>query len=129
MQIDVGKDDPDHFIDPEERLRIAMARQQGKPPTWKPQPLAGVLKDFPAGDPFRPAGFRRFNRRSEHPGAVLVMQRSGTDQCVCKPAGIRVRCSCPKSAIDHAGRNHTHRVMPDPRATAKLTAKTLLPLQ
>jgi arylsulfatase len=27
VQIDVGGDDPDHFIDPEERLRIAMARQ------------------------------------------------------------------------------------------------------
>jgi arylsulfatase len=27
VQIDVGKDDHDHFIDPEERLRIAMARQ------------------------------------------------------------------------------------------------------
>ncbi len=27
VQIDLGKDDNDHFIDPEERLRIAMARQ------------------------------------------------------------------------------------------------------
>ena len=27
VQIDVGTDDHDHFIDPEERLRIAMARQ------------------------------------------------------------------------------------------------------
>jgi hypothetical protein len=27
VQIDLGKDDYDHFIDPEERLRIAMARQ------------------------------------------------------------------------------------------------------
>ncbi len=27
VQIDVGADDHDHFIDPEERLRIAMARQ------------------------------------------------------------------------------------------------------
>ncbi|PWB54468.1 MAG: arylsulfatase [Anaerolineales bacterium] len=27
VQLDVGKDDHDHFIDPEERLRIAMARQ------------------------------------------------------------------------------------------------------
>ncbi len=27
VQIDVGKDDHDHFIDPEERLRVAMARQ------------------------------------------------------------------------------------------------------
>jgi arylsulfatase len=27
VQIDLGKDDHDHFIDPEERLRIAMARQ------------------------------------------------------------------------------------------------------
>jgi arylsulfatase len=27
VQIDVGVDDNDHFIDPEERLRIAMARQ------------------------------------------------------------------------------------------------------
>jgi hypothetical protein len=27
VQIDVGTDDNDHFIDPEERLRIAMARQ------------------------------------------------------------------------------------------------------
>ena len=27
VQIDLGKDDHDHFIDPEERLRLAMARQ------------------------------------------------------------------------------------------------------
>jgi hypothetical protein len=27
VQIDLGKDDHDHFIDPEERLRIAMSRQ------------------------------------------------------------------------------------------------------
>ena len=27
VQLDVGVDDHDHFIDPEERLRIAMARQ------------------------------------------------------------------------------------------------------
>jgi hypothetical protein len=27
VQIDLGTDDNDHFIDPEERLRIAMARQ------------------------------------------------------------------------------------------------------
>jgi arylsulfatase A-like enzyme len=27
IQIDLGKDDHDHFIDPEERLRVAMARQ------------------------------------------------------------------------------------------------------
>ena len=27
VQIDLGKDDNDHFIDPEERLRVAMARQ------------------------------------------------------------------------------------------------------
>ena len=27
VQLDVGKDDNDHFIDPEERLRMAMARQ------------------------------------------------------------------------------------------------------
>ena len=27
VQIDLGKDDHDHFIDPDERLRIAMARQ------------------------------------------------------------------------------------------------------
>ncbi len=27
VQLDVGKDDHDHFIDPEERLRVAMARQ------------------------------------------------------------------------------------------------------
>ena len=27
VQLDVGTDDHDHFIDPEERLRIAMARQ------------------------------------------------------------------------------------------------------
>jgi arylsulfatase len=27
VQIDLGDDDNDHFIDPEERLRIAMARQ------------------------------------------------------------------------------------------------------
>jgi arylsulfatase len=27
LQIDLGKDDHDHFIDPDERLRIAMARQ------------------------------------------------------------------------------------------------------
>jgi arylsulfatase len=27
VQLDVGKDDNDHFIDPEERLRVAMARQ------------------------------------------------------------------------------------------------------
>jgi arylsulfatase len=27
VQIDVGSDDHDHFIDPEERMRIAMARQ------------------------------------------------------------------------------------------------------
>jgi len=26
-RIDIGDDDNDHFIDPEERLRIAMARQ------------------------------------------------------------------------------------------------------
>jgi hypothetical protein len=27
IQIDLGEDDHDHFIDPDERLRIAMARQ------------------------------------------------------------------------------------------------------
>ena len=27
VQIDLGKDDHDHFIDPDERLRIAIARQ------------------------------------------------------------------------------------------------------
>ena len=27
VQLDVGTDDNDHFIDPEERLRVAMARQ------------------------------------------------------------------------------------------------------
>ena len=27
VQVDLGKDDYDHFIDPDERLRIAMARQ------------------------------------------------------------------------------------------------------
>jgi len=27
VQLDLGDDDHDHFIDPEERLRIAMARQ------------------------------------------------------------------------------------------------------
>jgi arylsulfatase len=27
VQIDLGDDDHDHFIDPDERLRIAMARQ------------------------------------------------------------------------------------------------------
>lgn len=27
VRIDTGDDDDDHFIDPEERLRIAMARQ------------------------------------------------------------------------------------------------------
>ena len=27
VQIDAGVDDHDHFIDPEERLRVAMARQ------------------------------------------------------------------------------------------------------
>jgi arylsulfatase len=27
VQLDVGVDDNDHFIDPEERFRIAMARQ------------------------------------------------------------------------------------------------------
>ncbi len=27
VQLDVGKDDHDHFIDPDERLRVAMARQ------------------------------------------------------------------------------------------------------
>jgi hypothetical protein len=27
VQIDLGNDDHDHFIDPDERLRIAMARQ------------------------------------------------------------------------------------------------------
>ena len=27
VQIDLGDDDHDHFIDPEERLRVAMARQ------------------------------------------------------------------------------------------------------
>ena len=27
VQIDLGTDDNDHFIDPEERLRVAMARQ------------------------------------------------------------------------------------------------------
>ena len=27
VQLDVGADDNDHFIDPDERLRIAMARQ------------------------------------------------------------------------------------------------------
>jgi hypothetical protein len=27
VQLDVGDDDHDHFIDPEERLRVAMARQ------------------------------------------------------------------------------------------------------
>ena len=29
VQIDLGDDDHDHFIDPDERLRIAMARQSG----------------------------------------------------------------------------------------------------
>jgi arylsulfatase len=27
VQIDLGEDDHDHFIDPEERLRVAMAKQ------------------------------------------------------------------------------------------------------
>jgi len=27
VQIDLGDDDHDHFIDPDERLRVAMARQ------------------------------------------------------------------------------------------------------
>ena len=27
VQIDLGDDDNDHFIDPEERLRVAMSRQ------------------------------------------------------------------------------------------------------
>jgi len=27
VQLDVGVDDHDHFIDPEERVRVAMARQ------------------------------------------------------------------------------------------------------
>jgi arylsulfatase len=27
VQIDVGKDDHDHLIDPEERLKVVMARQ------------------------------------------------------------------------------------------------------
>jgi arylsulfatase len=27
LQLDIGTDDHDHFIDPEERLRIAMSRQ------------------------------------------------------------------------------------------------------
>ena len=27
VQVDVGDDDHDHFIDPDERLRVAMARQ------------------------------------------------------------------------------------------------------
>jgi len=27
VQLDVGKDDHDHFISPDERLRVAMARQ------------------------------------------------------------------------------------------------------
>jgi hypothetical protein len=27
VQIDLGKDDHDHFISPEERLKVAMARQ------------------------------------------------------------------------------------------------------
>jgi hypothetical protein len=27
VQLDVGTDDHDHYIDPEERLRIAMSRQ------------------------------------------------------------------------------------------------------
>ena len=27
VQLDAGDDDHDHFIDPEERLRVAMARQ------------------------------------------------------------------------------------------------------
>jgi arylsulfatase len=27
VQLDLGKDDYDHFINPEERLRIAMSRQ------------------------------------------------------------------------------------------------------
>jgi arylsulfatase len=27
VQLDTGADDNDHFIDPEERLRVAMARQ------------------------------------------------------------------------------------------------------
>jgi arylsulfatase len=27
VQIDLGKDDHDHYIDPDERLRVAMARQ------------------------------------------------------------------------------------------------------
>jgi hypothetical protein len=27
VQLDLGRDDQDHFIDPEERLRIALSRQ------------------------------------------------------------------------------------------------------
>jgi hypothetical protein len=30
MNPDLGDDDNDHFIDPEERFRIAMAREQGE---------------------------------------------------------------------------------------------------
>ena len=32
VQIDLGDDDHDHFIDPEERLRVAMARQKAGTP-------------------------------------------------------------------------------------------------
>jgi hypothetical protein len=41
VQIDLGNDDHDHYIDPDERLRIAIARPPARPPIaqHQPQPL------------------------------------------------------------------------------------------
>jgi len=39
---------------------------------------------------------------------------------------VRGLCRRPLSAIDHSGRNHLHRMMPDPRAMVRLTAGSCL---
>ena len=48
------------------------------------------------------------------------------NQCMSRAFARPVAGLC---RVDHSRGNHTHRVMPDPRATASLAAKTLLPLQ
>ena len=77
VQIDVGDDDHDHFIDPEERMRIAMARGSGH--TGAPQ--------TPPGDRWRPsdrypsaapiAAGERPHRRSEEPVIDQTQQSGG----------------------------------------------------
>ena len=47
MQIDVGSDDHDHFIDPEERMRIAMARRSRRA-RGAARPLAGEQAGGPS---------------------------------------------------------------------------------